>query len=123
VTTSVQGSPAGVLLAVTDGNRGYGWIGGTLRAFGHTGANTAAHSAVFLEAMRRGCTSFDLVGHVDEGVARFKRSLGAEPQPYVDAVSSWLPEPVVELPAQLRDRMRGSRSEARDAPPQAAGGR
>ncbi|SDS60656.1 Acetyltransferase (GNAT) domain-containing protein [Nocardioides scoriae] len=79
----LDGRCVGVLVTLVRDRTAYVWVGGCLREVRDARANFALHAHVLDEVARRGCTSADLVGEVDERVARFKAGLGARPEPFV----------------------------------------
>jgi Acetyltransferase (GNAT) domain len=81
-----DGRCIGVLTALGDTAGAYGWAGGCLREFRHTRVNSLLTLSVLLWALERGYSFFDMVGEVDEGVAQFKRSFGAQPASMVIAI-------------------------------------
>ena len=90
-TALVAGVPAGVIVALAGQPVVTGWAGGTLRAHRHANPSTVLYHHLLRWSLDRGHTAVDLVGHVDEGIARFKMSLGATETPYTNVVSSPLP--------------------------------
>jgi hypothetical protein len=97
----VGGEPAGMLVALGGRPVVMGWAGGCLRAYRHANPNTVLHFDLLNWALDRGNTALDLVGYVDEGVSRFKRSLGATESPYLSATSSLIPRAGLALLARL----------------------
>lgn len=91
VTARAAGEPVGLLVALRQGDRMFGWIGATERSGLSRDAGTVAYDALIRSALDAGARQFDFVGHVDDGVSRFKRSFGAAPVPYWDITSSVLP--------------------------------
>jgi hypothetical protein len=100
-TALVDGEPAGLLVALGGLPVVMGWAGGCLRAFRHANPNTVLHFDLIRWAYNRGNTAVDLVGYVDEGVSRFKRSLGATEAPYLSATSSLIPRAGLTLLRKL----------------------
>lgn len=90
-TALVSGKPAGVIVALASHPVVTGWAGGSLRAYRAANPSTILFHDMLQWSLRRGHTSVDLVGYVDEGVSRFKMSLGGTEEPYVRAVSSHVP--------------------------------
>ncbi|KTR10367.1 hypothetical protein NS184_01545 [Curtobacterium luteum] len=97
-TALVDGTVAGVIVALTGHSVVTGWAGGTLRAFRAANPSTALYFDVLRHALEHGHRAVDLVGYVDEGISRFKMSLGAEERPFTTVVSSPLP-PIVRRAA------------------------
>ncbi|MBF4612963.1 GNAT family N-acetyltransferase [Curtobacterium sp. VKM Ac-1376] len=90
-TALVAGEPAGVIVALANQPVVTGWAGGTLRAYRSANPSTVLYHDLLRWSLDRGHTAVDLVGHVDEGISRFKKSLGATEKPYTSVVSSPLP--------------------------------
>ena len=95
---------AGVIVALTGHPVVTGWAGGTLRAFRSVNPSTALYFDVLRHALEHGHTAVDLVGYVDEGISRFKMSLGAVERPFTTVVSSPLPPVVRTAVLALRRR-------------------
>ncbi|WIE64854.1 GNAT family N-acetyltransferase [Curtobacterium sp. MCLR17_036] len=103
VTTAVvAGEPGGVIVALASHPVVTGWAGGTLRAHRAANPSTALFHDLLVWSLRRGHTAVDLVGHVDDGIARFKTSLGATERAFVNVVSSPLPRVVRTAAAAVR---------------------
>jgi hypothetical protein len=111
-TVLLQGEPVGMLVAARRGTDAYGWIGGVLPEALATNASTVAYDAVIRRAIAVGVRRFDLVGHVDEGVARFKRSFGAEQEQCWRLTSNLLPRFVSGARSRLRARAAAGRGVA-----------
>ncbi|WP_432545292.1 lipid II:glycine glycyltransferase FemX [Kineococcus sp. SYSU DK004] len=73
---TADGEPAGLLVSLAEGDTVYEWAGGSFAAGRRAGAEVALHADLVRWAVARGYRRIDLVGSVDEGVRRFKRSLG-----------------------------------------------
>lgn len=104
-TALVDGAVAGVIVALTRHPVVTGWAGGTLRAFRSVNPSTPLFFDLLRYALERGHTAVDLVGWVDEGISRFKMSLGATERPFTTVVSSPLPSAVRTAAIALRQRM------------------
>lgn len=91
-TALVAGEQAGLVVALGSHPVVTGWAGGSFREFRDANPSTILFHDMLLWSLERGHTAVDLVGWVDEGVARFKMSLGAQEQGYTTALSSHLPE-------------------------------
>ncbi|MGL3199320.1 MULTISPECIES: lipid II:glycine glycyltransferase FemX [Curtobacterium] len=104
-TALVDGTIAGVIVVFTGHPVVTGWAGGTLRAFRAVNPSTALYHDVLQHALDTGHTAVDLVGEVDEGISRFKLSLGAAERPFTTVVSSPLPPSVRAAALALRRRV------------------
>lgn len=104
-TALVDGVVAGVIVALTRHPVVTGWAGGTLRAFRSVNPSTPLYFDVIRHALEHGHTAVDLVGWVDEGISRFKMSLGATERPFTTVVSSPLPPAVRTGALALRQRV------------------
>lgn len=91
LTASVEGRPAGLLLAIGHGDVLYGWVGGAFREFRSQRVSHALHAAMFARAVDAGYRTVDTVGEVDPGVASFKASFGATPVPFTLAEQTTYP--------------------------------
>lgn len=103
-TALVGDTVAGVIVALTGHPVVTGWAGGTLRAFRAVNPSSALYFDVLRHALEHGHTAVDLVGYVDEGISRFKMSLGAVERPFTTVVSSPLPPAVRTAALALRRR-------------------
>lgn len=104
-TALVDGTVAGVIVALTRHPVVTGWAGGTLRAFRSVNPSTPLFFDLLRHALEHGHTAVDLVGWVDEGISRFKMSLGATERPFTTVVSSPLPPAVRTGALALRQRL------------------
>lgn len=102
VTALIDDSVVGVLTALSAGGAAFGWVGGSVRAHRAQNVSTALYRGMMTEAIERACLTFDLVGQVDEGIARFKRSLGAVERSYVEAASLLAPVKILRRARALR---------------------
>ncbi|MGN6741745.1 MAG: GNAT family N-acetyltransferase, partial [Amnibacterium sp.] len=105
-TALVQGKPAGVLVTLGGAPVAVTWLGACLREFRRANPNIVLHVDVFDWALERGHTGVDFGGYVDDEVAKFKASFGAERQPYISAASVRVPRAVIGA-AQAARRRRG----------------
>lgn len=111
-TALVDGRVAGVLVALATHPVVTGWVGGSLRAHRPANPSTVLYHDVLQWSLRRGHTSVDLVGYVDEGVSKFKMGFGGRQEPYVRAVSSTVPGVVLSAAAAVRTiRRRAKRTQ------------
>lgn len=90
-TAVVEGELAGVILALAGHPVVMGWAGGTLRAYRSANPSSALYHHIVQWSSAHGHTALDMVGRVDEGISRFKMSMGATERPFVTVVSSPLP--------------------------------
>lgn len=102
VTAVIDEQAVGVLVALASHPVVTGWVGGSLRAHRSANPSTVLYHEVLQWSLRRGHTSVDLVGHVDEGVSKFKTAFGSAEVPYVTAVSSIVPGVVSSAAAAVR---------------------
>lgn len=78
-----------------------------LTQIARAGADTLAARSVSLYfdvlrwSLERGNTAVDLVGRVDEGIARFKTGMGGVETPYTNVASSPLPRAVRDAGVKL----------------------
>lgn len=87
----VAGETSGVIVALGSQPVVSVWAGGTLREHRAANPSTSLYHDVLRWSLDRGHTAADLVGRVDDGIARFKTSLGASERSYVTITSSPLP--------------------------------
>ena len=79
----LDGRWVGALVTLVHAGTAYLWVGGCLREARDARANFALHDHALRSAKAAGHGAVDLVGEVDERVARFKAGLGAQPQEFV----------------------------------------
>jgi hypothetical protein len=103
----VDGETSGVIVTLGSHPVATGWAGGTLREHRSVNPSTALFHDVMCWSLERGHTALDLVGRVDDGIARFKTSLGAVEQPYVTMVSSPVPHAAREVAVKVWQATRG----------------
>lgn len=113
LTATVGGEPAGVHIVLTGGPAALSWLVACDRRHREAGPNALLYHEALAESVRRGFTTMDLVGRVDDGVARFKTSFGGIEVPYV-AGDSFLG------PQALRRSLRAARGLLRRPGPEAA---
>lgn len=106
LSATVADEVAGVIVALTRHPVVTGWAGGTLRAFRTNNPSTAIFHELLRSSLEQGHTAVDLVGHVDEGISRFKTSLGATERPFWNLVVSPLPPQVRSAALAVRGRLR-----------------
>ncbi|WIB79171.1 GNAT family N-acetyltransferase [Curtobacterium sp. MCPF17_002] len=103
IATAIVGDESvGALVALAGHPVVTGWAGGSLRAHRAANPSTALYHDMLQWALRRGHTSVDLVGYVDEGISRFKKSFGGVEQPYLTVISSLVPDAVLSAGATVR---------------------
>lgn len=104
----VDGEVAGGMVALLDGTSMLNWTAGCLRVYRGSDANTLLHVHMLRRAAAEGYEEFDMVGHVDAGVASFKSSLGAEAREFVSGSTTLLPDVLVH---RLSERRAARRSD------------
>jgi hypothetical protein len=87
----VAGETSGVIVALGSQPVVSVWAGGTLREHRSANPSTSLYHDVLRWSLDRGHTAADLVGRVDDGIARFKTALGATERSYATITSSPLP--------------------------------
>ena len=103
-TAFVRGRPAGVLVALGLAPVTIGWLGGALREFRRVSANVALTVGSLEWALQRGHVAMDFGGYVNDEVARFKASFGADRHPYLSAASVRIPGFVIGAAHEIRRR-------------------
>jgi len=100
----VDGTTSGVIVALASQPVVSVWAGGTLREHRSVNPSTSLYYDVLRWSLERGHVAADLVGRVDEGVARFKMSLGGIETPYATVTSSPLPRSVKDTAIRLWEK-------------------
>ena len=108
LTAFVGDEPAGVHVVLTGGPLSLSWLVACDRRFRDVGPNAALYHGALVESVRRGFAQMDLVGRVDDGVARFKTSFGGVEVPYVAADSFLGPEALRRAAKRVRALVRRS---------------
>jgi len=90
----VDGVTSGVMVALGRHPVVSVWAGGTLREHRAANPSTSLYHDILRWSLERGHPAADLVGRVDDGIARFKAGLGATERTYVTVTSSPLPRAV-----------------------------
>ncbi|MFJ4297807.1 lipid II:glycine glycyltransferase FemX [Curtobacterium sp. NPDC089689] len=103
-TAVIDGEAVGLLVALASHPVVCGWVGGSLRAHRAASPSTVLYHDALQWALRRGHTSVDLVGYIDDGVAKFKTGFGGKEEPYLRAVSSTVPGVVRSAIGAVRAR-------------------
>ncbi len=98
----IDGEAVGLLVALASHPVVCGWVGGSLRAHRAASPSTVLYHDALQWALRRGHTAVDLVGYIDEGVAKFKTGFGGKEEPYLRAVSSIVPGVVLSAAGAVR---------------------
>ena len=83
-----EGRSIGVLITITYGRRAYLFQGGVLEADRPTNAEVLLHLDAIEWAYRAGLGVLDMVGAPEPGIATFKASFGATPEPFTVARSA-----------------------------------
>lgn len=109
-TALVGEEVAGGMVTLIDAASILNWTAGCLHAYQDSNANTLLHVHMIEKAATAGYEEFDMVGHVDAGVASFKTSLGAESREFVNGSTTLLPEVVVRQISAWRSMRRGRRT-------------
>ena len=103
-TAVVDDTVVGGAVALMDKGTMFNWSDGSLETDHQSKAITAMHTHMIERAASEGFEEYDLVGHVNAGVATFKLSFGAEAREYVSGSSILLPAALVRrLAARRRD--------------------
>ena len=92
----------GGAVALIDKGTMFNWSDGSLQVDHQTKTITAMHAHMIERAASEGYEEYDLVGHVNAGVATFKLSLGAEAREYVSGSSILLPGVLVRTLTRWR---------------------
>ncbi|WIB77735.1 GNAT family N-acetyltransferase [Curtobacterium sp. MCPF17_002] len=97
----VAGQTSGVIVALGSHPVVSVWAGGTLREHRAANPSTSLYHDVLRWSLDRGHTAADLVGRVDDGIARFKTALGGIEKPYTRITSSPLPRAARDVAVRL----------------------
>ncbi len=101
----VEGETSGVIVALGSHPVASAWAGGTLRQHRAANPSTSLYFDVLRWSLERGHTAVDLVGRVDDGIARFKTGMGGVETPYTNVASSPLPRAVRDTGVKLWQTM------------------
>ncbi|WP_375388162.1 GNAT family N-acetyltransferase [uncultured Amnibacterium sp.] len=115
LTAYVGDEPAGVHLVLTGGPRTLSWVVACDRRFREVGPNAVLYHEALVESVRRGFAQMDLVGRVDDGVARFKTSFGGHEVAYVAADSFLGPALLRTSAKRAKALLRPSRTASAEA--------
>lgn len=102
-SATVQGRPAGLLIALAAGDTVFSWAGGGFRAERGLTPNALLHDDLAAWSIAHGYRRLDLVGAVDPGVARFKTSFGATRESFL--MGTCTHSRLWGVARQVRDRM------------------
>lgn len=106
MTAVLDGRAVGVNVLLPHRDTVFAWFGGALREVRDRYPHALLNAELLRWARAEGYARVDLVGHVDDGVARFKVACGAQPVPYVTTAASFLPPGAVSAARAVRSALR-----------------